>query len=80
MKVKEIILEKLEKRFGEYVSGADLAHEAGVSRNAVWKAVNALVSGGVKIERTHHGYRLVEEGLSEYGIKRYLPPDDNGCV
>lgn len=80
MKVKEIILEKLGNRFGEYVSGADLAHEAGVSRNAVWKAVNALVSGGVKIERTHHGYRLVEEGLSEYGIKRYLPPDDNVCV
>lgn len=80
MKVREIILEKLENHFGEYVSGADLAHEAGVSRNAVWKAVNALVSGGVKIERTHHGYRLVEEGLSEYGIKRYLPPDDNVCV
>lgn len=80
MKVREIILEKLENHFGEYVSGADLAHEAGVSRNAVWKAVNALVSGGVKIERTHHGYKLVEEGLSEYGIKRYLPPDDNVCV
>ena len=80
MKVREIILEKLENHFGEYVSGADLAHEAGVSRNAVWKAVNALVSGGVKIERTHHGYKLVEEGLSEYGIKRYFPSDSNVSV
>lgn len=80
MKVREIILEKLENHFGEYVSGAQLAAEAGASRNAVWKAVNALVSGGVRIERTHHGYRLVEEGLSEYGIKRYLAPGANARV
>ncbi len=75
MKLKDVILNTLEERFGEYVSGAELAKAAGVSRNAVWKAVNALSCADVKIERARGGYRLVRASLTEYGIRRHLKDD-----
>jgi len=43
----------------DYVSGADLAHQLGVSRMAVSKAIQSLTVTGIPIESTkHHGYRL----------------------
>ncbi len=71
MSVKEKILDILEERAGECVSGAELAERAAVSRNAVWKAINSLEASGMEISRSHSGYSL-KEGLSERGIRRYL--------
>ena len=44
----------------DYVSGQALAEELGVSRQAVWKGVNALKESGYEIASTpNKGYRLV---------------------
>lgn len=42
MNVKEALIKTLAENNGEYISGAALAEQLGVSRNAVWKAVKAL--------------------------------------
>ena len=60
---------------GEEVSGETLARELGVSRNAVWKAVDRLRQEGYGIEAaTNRGYRLVSAPaqLSEAEIRRWL--------
>lgn len=55
--MKEFILKKLAG--GQYVSGAEIAEILGVSRNAVWKAVQSLRDEGFIIESTaSKGYRL----------------------
>lgn len=57
---KEKILELL-KQTNDYVSGQSLAHQLGVSRNTVWKAIKALEEDGYEIEsQTNRGYRLKE--------------------
>ena len=44
----------------DYVSGQALAEELGVSRQAVWKGVNALKESGYEIASTpNKGYKLV---------------------
>ena len=44
---------------GAFHSGESLAEAAGVTRSAVWKAIEALRELGVDIEAaTHRGYRL----------------------
>lgn len=59
MNVKEILINRLSLSDGEYISGAELARQIGVSRNAVWKAVRALENDGYIIESiTSKGYRL----------------------
>ena len=45
-KTTDKVLQALETNRATPVSGAALAKEAGVSRNAVWKAVNALIARG----------------------------------
>ena len=60
MKTKDKICSILMKNPGESVSGEKLAEECGVSRAAVWKAVNALRLDGFEIEgTTNGGYRLL---------------------
>ena len=49
MKTTERVLELLEQNRGSAVSGEELAKILGVSRNAVWKAIEDLRRGGVKI-------------------------------
>lgn len=45
----------------EYVSGQQLCDQFGVSRTAVWKAINQLKEEGYQIEAvSHKGYRLLE--------------------
>jgi len=58
-----------------YVSGATLAKELLVSRNAVWKAVESLRLEGYDISAvTNKGYRLNKSGanLSQAGISGYI--------
>ncbi len=60
MMLKEKILEELEKNSDIYVSGQTLAEKFGVSRNAVWKAINQIKEDGCKIASVNNkGYRLL---------------------
>ena len=75
MPLRDELLEALEKRRGEDVSGQALAERFGVSRSAVWKAVNALRALGFAIDSTpNRGYRLRAEDdrLSVAGIRAAL--------
>lgn len=55
-----------------YVSGQDLCQKFGVSRTAVWKAINQLKEAGYEIEAVQNkGYKLIEtpDTLSETELK-----------
>lgn len=69
------VLSFLESNKGVYVSGAEMAESIGVSRNAVWKAINDLKAQGYIIESvTNKGYMLSEKSdiISEEGIKAQI--------
>lgn len=71
MNLKIEILKMLETHRDTDISGQALAERFGVSRNAVWKAVNALKAEGYKIcAGQNRGYRLADENdmLSAVGI------------
>ncbi len=56
----------------DYISGQDLCRKFGVSRTAVWKAINQLREAGYEIEAVQNkGYRLtgVPDSLSEDELK-----------
>ena len=58
---KSYVLQKLEQNKGSYITGMDLALELGVSRNAIWKAINELKKEGYIIHSTNNkGYSLDE--------------------
>lgn len=76
MKVVEELLKILEGSDGENVSGQELAEKLGVSRTAVWKAMNKLQQEGYEIEAVRNkGYRMVKSGdmLSAERIRSFLP-------
>ena len=54
MSVKQKVLEILESNRGEAVSGVRIAKQLGVSRSAVWKAVNQLKEEGHNIDAGRH--------------------------
>jgi BirA family biotin operon repressor/biotin-[acetyl-CoA-carboxylase] ligase len=60
--MKSEILALLRER-GDFVSGQELCVHFGVSRTAVWKAINQLKKEGYHIEAAQNrGYMLVQEG------------------
>lgn len=62
MNNKSLILRTLAGSGDEYISGTRLAKAAGVSRNAVWKTVQALSAEGFLIDAVRNkGYRLSPE-------------------
>jgi BirA family biotin operon repressor/biotin-[acetyl-CoA-carboxylase] ligase len=62
MSTKQNILTLLEASRGLWTSGEALARQLGVSRTAVWKAVNALTAEGHLIDAvSRRGYRLAPE-------------------
>ncbi len=66
----------------EGISGERLARRLGMSRNAVWKAVQQLRGEGYCIEAvTNRGYRLVAapDRISEPGIRQWLKAKDIGA-
>ncbi len=72
MKTKQRVLELLESRRGKAVSGEELAGLIGVSRNAVWKAIEELRKDGSTIlARPKRGYFLpdYDNSLSAEGIR-----------
>lgn len=75
MKLKDKVLKILEENRGKPISGSETAKQLGVSRNAVWKAVEELRSDGIDIqaERNSGYYIPVEENsLTVEGIKAIL--------
>lgn len=73
---KDKLLRMLEERRERYVSGVTLAQELGVSRNAVWKAVESLRKEGYDVAAvTNKGYTLSQDNdlLSPASIGRHLP-------
>ncbi|MBR2945035.1 MAG: biotin--[Clostridia bacterium] len=59
MSLKESVLKILNEHKGTLVSGGELAKALGVSRNSVWKMVNALKAEGYDItSHPKHGYTI----------------------
>jgi len=75
MSLKNSILTALELNRETALSGQALAQKLGVSRNAVWKAVNALKDEGYDIASTpNRGYQLSPfcDLVSDGGIRNLL--------
>lgn len=78
MTSKSAVLSELERCRGEYISGEELARQLGISRSAVWKAIEELRREGCSVEAvTRRGYRLAagSDILSAEGIRLLLPQD-----
>ena len=74
---RETVLALLRAREGAFLSGEELSRQLGLSRTAIWKAVDALRREGYDIEaRTGMGYRLVAspDALTEAEIRPLLQP------
>ena len=72
---RDQLLELFEKNKGSYFSGEEIAEKLGISRTAVWKAVQSLKNEGYKIEAVRNkGYSLATDTdiLSAQGIEKYL--------
>lgn len=75
MSVKKQVQKLLEENRDKSLSGQEIADRLGVTRAAVWKAVNALKQEGYQIEAANNrGYVLAQESdvLSESGIRLEL--------
>ena len=75
MSLKADLISQLEENENDFLSGEALAMRLGVSRNAIWKTVNALRSEGFCIEAvTNKGYRLQSRGdvLTALGIESFI--------
>lgn len=78
MAVKDQVLAVLALAEGQFVSGQELARQLGVSRAAVWKAIQALRAEGCPIDAvTNRGYALSREAdlLTETAIRAASPAD-----
>lgn len=61
MSTKYELLAFLNENINRYVSGQEIADKLGLSRNAIWKAANALKEQGYDIKSVpRKGYRLAE--------------------
>ncbi len=81
MAIKDDVLRALLRR-EDAISGSALARELGVSRSAVWKAIEQLRGEGYAIEAaTNRGYRLSSgpEALTLPEIGRWLRPGPIGA-
>ena len=57
--VKTEVLAALDAARGQFISGQELAEQLGVSRTAIWKAVDALRADGIPVAAvTNRGYVL----------------------
>ena len=81
MTVKKAVLAMLETHRAQDISGEQMAQELGVSRAAVWKAINSLKMQGYPISATtNRGYRLESQSdlLSAEGIRPHVLPQLTG--
>ena len=77
---RQDVLALLREQEGAFVSGEEISHRLGLSRAAIWKAVDALRREGYTVEaRTGRGYRLlgrVQELVLGIGINVSQRPED----
>ena len=66
MQLKLEILRLLEENRDSDLSGEKLAERFGVSRNAVWKAVNALKAEGYRINAGNVGGNIAGIGFFDH--------------
>ena len=72
---KQTVLKLLQTSSGKFISGEGISEQLGITRAAVWKAVNALRRDGYDIEaRKSQGYRLMDapDRLTETEIRANL--------
>ena len=72
---RQAVLALLREREGDFVSGGEIGRRLGLSRAAVWKAVEGLRQDGYTVEaRTGLGYRLeaAPDAMTEPEIRRFL--------
>ena len=75
---RDRVFQALAEHAGEYLSGEELSRRLGITRAAVWKAVESLRQQGCTIEaRTGRGYCLckVEDRLGQREIAAFLKSD-----
>lgn len=75
MTVKDRVLDALEAHRGTWFSGEALALDLGVSRSAVWKAIDQLRGAGYPIDAVpNKGYSLAPDSaiLSAQSVGQYL--------
>ena len=78
MTTKDTILVLLCKNRGFFISGEYVAHELGITRTAVWKAIKKLQDEGYDITAvTNRGYCLSKDTdlLYSQGISKFLDKD-----
>ena len=78
MTSKEKILAFLETNKDTYTSGEAMAAALGLSRNAIWKAINELRKSGYQIDAvSNKGYQLAQSNdiISKQGILSYINTD-----
>ena len=79
--LQEKVLYILEKNRGKVITGGEISRQLGVSRNAVWKAINSLKQNGNNIESLpNKGYRLAvdSDGLCKQIIQEMLTTEKLG--
>ena len=75
MNTKNYVLELLEAKRGQSISGETMANQIGVTRNTIWKAINELRKDGYIIKAvTNKGYLLCDDNnfLSVQGMIPFL--------
>ena len=73
---KDKVYQLLRQSGGDHLSGEEISRRLGISRAAVWKAVDALRKAGYTIDaRSGLGYALVEapDALTEREVRRWFP-------
>ena len=76
--VKADVLAALDAARGKYISGQELAQQLGVSRTAIWKAVDALRADGIPVAAvTNRGYILspAADVLNTAAVTALLAPE-----
>ena len=75
MSTKEQVLKYLQDNKEKYISGSFLSEELGVSRNAIWKAINSLKKEGIEIDAiSNKGYKIATsiDVVNADTIKEYI--------
>ncbi len=78
MSTKDSVLNALENSQDSFLSGEELSKKLGISRTAIWKAINALRQEGYAVEAvTNRGYLLLREQwrITEDSFKACLPAE-----
>ena len=72
MSTKEKVLEFLQQNLKNPVSGEKLAEICGVSRTAIWKAMNSLRDEGYQIEGSTNGGYILQEMADIFSKEDFL--------